>query len=267
MPSGTPRPSHSTCTIPFGNVRSAITARPDGVRTTIRKWSACRIEKSMCAALVAQLQTGEKVLSTCVCEIGLGSSFRCCVTTKAVAVASSKISTSTVGAVLFTPSRFYEEPNGERGETETDADCDHVARRGHVQQLDPAQREHAGETEPESVLGKVERVPAREPDARDRAEQEPPHRVEVDVALHEVADARDPEQGSRVEDVGADDPRDRQRVDHHHHEPEERPAADGRQPDDVAENGAEDHCAHLVLSLHHEAGLAGLHAALDERLQ
>ena len=50
---------------------------------------------------------------------------------------------------------------------------------------------------------------ARDPDAGDRAEQQPRRRVQVDVALHEVADAADPEQRGGVEDVGADDLRDR----------------------------------------------------------
>src|SRR5512133_4193142 len=95
---------------------------------------------SIFAECVAHSHTGEKTLSTCVCEIGLGSSFNRCVTAKAVAVASSKSSTSTVGAVLFTASRLYEQPNGERSETEPDRD--HVTRLRHVQQLDPAQRAH-----------------------------------------------------------------------------------------------------------------------------
>src|SRR3954451_22043534 len=67
----------------------------------------------MWAALVAQLQTGEKVLSTCVCEIGLGSSFRCCVTTNAVAVAVSKTSARIVGAFRFTAARLYAEHPGQ----------------------------------------------------------------------------------------------------------------------------------------------------------
>src|SRR3954470_20260329 len=148
MPSGTPWPFHSTCTSPFGKSLSAMTAGPDGVRTTMRRWSAWRIEKSMCAARVAQRQTGEKTLSTRVCEIGLGSSFRRCVTARAVAVATSKSSTSTVGAFRFTGSRFYEHPNGERRETEPESDRDHISRLRDVEQLDPAQRQHSGEPEP-----------------------------------------------------------------------------------------------------------------------
>ena len=92
--------------MPFGNSRSASTAGPDGVRTQIRRWSARRIEKSMCAVAVAQLQTGEKTLSTCVCEIGLGSSFKCWVTTNAVAVAVRSTSTRIVGAFRITVPRL-----------------------------------------------------------------------------------------------------------------------------------------------------------------
>src|ERR687888_1150555 len=98
----------------------------------------------MCATFVAQLQTGERTLSTCVCEIGLGSSFNRCVTAKAVAVAVSKTSTKTVGALRLTAAEFYGEPNGEGRESEPQTDGDDVARLRNVEQLDTAQREDAG---------------------------------------------------------------------------------------------------------------------------
>ncbi len=72
----------------------------------MRRWSGCRMEKSMCATFVTQSHAGEKTLSTCVCEIGLGSSFNRCVTANAVAVAVSKSSTRIVGAFRFTAPRL-----------------------------------------------------------------------------------------------------------------------------------------------------------------
>src|SRR5205085_3357021 len=57
-----------------------------------------------------------------------------------------------------------------------------------------------------------------------------------------------------------------QRIDEHHHEPEERPATDRREPDHEAEDGADDHRHDLVAPRQDERTIARLHAALDERL-
>ena len=72
--------------------------------------------------------------------------------------------------------------------------------------------------------------------------------MEVDIALHEMAEAGDPEQCGCVEDVRPDDPRDREGIDHHHDETEEGAAADGRESDDEAEDGADHDGADLVLA-------------------
>src|SRR5690348_1381555 len=216
----------------------------------------------MFATAEGQRQTGEKTWSMRVWETGLGSSFRRWVTAKAVAVAASRMSARIVGAFRIGP-RLYaahsgRQPDDERSQTDPDADGDHVGRLRHVEQLDAAEREHAGEPEPERVLRDLERVAAGDPDAGDRAEQEPRHRMQVDVALDEMADAGDPEQGSGVEDVRADDLRHGERVDHHHHETEEGSAADGGQADDEPEDRADQHGPDLVLPSQHERRVARL---------
>jgi hypothetical protein len=71
------------------------------------------------------------------------------------------------------------------------------------------------------------------------SEQQPGHSVQVDVAGDEVPAPATQSNARRVEDVGADDLRDRQRVDEHHHEPEEGAAAHRREADDEAEDGAD----------------------------
>ena len=137
---------------------------------------------------------------------------------------------------------------------------------GDVQQLDPAQHQHRGEPEPQHAVGHVRRELAREQHAGDRAGQQPHHRPQVDVAGDEVAEAGDPEQRRRVEDVGADDLRQREREDEHHHEPEEGAAADRGQADDEAAGRAEREGDQLVAALEDERRVVGLDAALDERL-
>ena len=91
--------------------------------------------------------------------------------------------------------------------------------------------------------------------------------MKIDVALDEMPEARDPEQRCGVEDVRADDLRDRQRVDHHHHEPEERAATHRGQADDETERGADQNGEDLVPAPQDERRVIGLHAALDERLR
>ena len=62
-----------------------------------------------------------------------------------------------VGAFRLIGARLYaahtdHQPDHERSQPDAEADSDHVARRRHVQQLDPAEREHTGETESQRVL-------------------------------------------------------------------------------------------------------------------
>src|SRR5580765_5618196 len=276
MPSGTrfpfaSRPFHRTRTFPRGNKPRATVTSLAPTRTAIVSRSARRSEKSIFAAAESQRQTGEKTLSMRVWEMGLGSSLRRCVTAKAVAVATSSSRARIVGAFLFIGARLYaahtgSQPDDESNQPDAEPDGDHVAGGRHVQELHAAECEHAGKTEPQRVLRDVQREPARDPDSRNRADQEPRHRVEVDIALHEVAEAGDPEQCGCVEDVRPDDPRDSEGIDHHHHETEEGATADGGEPDDEAEHGADQHRADLVLALQDESRLARLHTSLDEGL-
>src|SRR5437879_1202686 len=122
----------------------------------MRRWSALRSENSMFAAFVAQRHTGENTSDTRVWEIGLGSSFRRCVTANAVAVATMSRSARIVGALRFIGARLYAahaggQPNDERCQSKTQADGDHVARGRHVQKLDAAERQYAGEAESERI--------------------------------------------------------------------------------------------------------------------
>ena len=90
--------------------------------------------------------------------------------------------------------------------------------------------------------------------------------MKVDVADDEMAGAGDPEERGGVEDVRADDPRHRERVDEHHHQPEVRAAADRGDPDDEAEDGAGAERDQLVAAAHDERRLARLNPSLHERL-
>src|SRR5438874_6997657 len=135
------RPFQRACTTPLPNSPFATVSSRPSSRIAIRRWSARRSENWIVAACDSHSQTGEKTLATRVCEIGLGSSFKRCVTAKAVAVAASKTSARTVGALRLTAARLYAEPNEERGEAQPDPDRDDIARAGPVEQLDPAQRE------------------------------------------------------------------------------------------------------------------------------
>src|SRR6478672_12195153 len=107
----------------------------------------------MVAARDGQRHTGEKVSETRVCEIGLGSSFRRWVTANAVAVATMRTSARIVGALRLIGARLYAahtrpQPDYERSQPNTEPDRDHIARRWNVQELDPAEQEHAREAEP-----------------------------------------------------------------------------------------------------------------------
>src|SRR5437763_5501618 len=152
MPSGTTmplasRPFQRAWTRPRRNSPSEIVTWRVPSRIAIRRWSARRSENWIVAACDSHSQTGEKTLATRVCEIGLGSSFKRCVTAKAVAVAASKTSARTVGALRLTAARLYAEPNEERGEAQPDPDRDDIARLRHVEQLDSAQRENTRQAE------------------------------------------------------------------------------------------------------------------------
>src|SRR5438034_4436435 len=155
----------------------------------------------------------------------------------------------------------------EAAQHEDNADAQDPLRLRHLEQLEAAEGEHAGEAEPEHVVGNAYGELARDQDSRDGADQQPRHRVQVDVAANQVTEACYPQQRGGVEDVRADDLRNRQREDEHHHEPEERAAADGRQTDDEAEHGAHGRGDRLVAGLKEEWRVARLDAALDERLR
>src|SRR2546423_3266651 len=132
MPSGTTmplasRPFQRAWTRPRRNSPSEIVTWRVPSRIAMRRWSARRSENWIDAACDSHSQTGEKTLATRVCEIGLGSSFKRCVTAKAVAVAVSKSSARTVGALRLTGTRLYDEPNREPGEGHTEPDGDHLA--------------------------------------------------------------------------------------------------------------------------------------------
>jgi len=72
------------------------------------------------------------------------------------------------------------------------------------------------------ALRNPDRHLASQEHAGNRADEEPPHRVRVDVAVQEMAHPGDPEKRGRVEDVRADDLLGRQREQEQHREPEER---------------------------------------------
>src|SRR5205823_5693105 len=84
-------------------------------------------------------------------------------------------------------------------------------------------------------------------------------------AREEVAEAGDPEQRGRVEDVRADDLRDRQREHEHHHEPEERAAPDRSQAHDEPADCAERERDYAIAPLEQERRVIGLDAALEDR--
>ena len=99
----------------------------------------------MFATAESQRQTGEKTLSMRVCEIGLGSSLRRCVTAKAVAVTTSSSRARIVGAFLFIGARLYaahtgSQPDDESDQPDAEPDRDHVPGGRHVQELHAAER-------------------------------------------------------------------------------------------------------------------------------
>src|SRR5436190_16468470 len=65
---------------------------------------------------------------------------------------------------------------------------DDPVRRRDLEQLQSAEREDEGEAETQRVVGDLHRELARDQNPGNRAEQQPCHRVEVDVALNEVAE-------------------------------------------------------------------------------
>ena len=74
---------------------------------------------------------------------------------------------------------------------------------------------------------------------RDRPDEQPAHRVQIDVAMDEVTRAGDPEQQRGMQEVGADHARGREREEEQEREPEERARADRREADDEAERGTD----------------------------
>src|SRR5437762_3177114 len=65
---------------------------------------------------------------------------------------------------------------------------DDPVRRRNLEQLQSAEREDEGEAETQRVVGDLHRELARDQNPGNRAEPQPCHRVEVDVALNEVAE-------------------------------------------------------------------------------
>ena len=92
--------------------------------------------------------------------------------------------------------------------------------------LTPLRKSVVARANAEDAVAGADGEVAADQDAGDRAEQEPAHGPEGDVAGDDVAEAGDPEQRGGVHDVGADDLRHRQREEEHHRQPEERAAAD-----------------------------------------
>ena len=80
------------------------------------------------------------------------------------------------------------------------------------------------------------------------------------------ASAGNPQQRGRMEDVRAHDLRGRQREDEQHHEREERPAADRRQPDDEPSGRAQREGDQVLPATEQERRVVRLDAAADEGL-
>src|SRR2546423_2804827 len=168
--------------------------------TVSARWS--RILIAACER--SQRQTGENALCTKDSWIGVGCSFNRSVSANATAVATRTASTTITAAWRRTPKivplferprrrHAVREPDGDapprkRKRAEAEAGRDHIAGVRQVEQLDPAQREHAREAEAQGILGQLDREAARKPDAGDRPEQQPRHCMQIDVALHEVAE-------------------------------------------------------------------------------
>jgi hypothetical protein len=192
-------------------------------------------------------------------------------TANAPAVAPRRATQKAVESSRATPRQFYvaaeqlaPRPGEERSHEEPEPDLEDEVRLGYSDDLDTGQDEDRAEGDAERALGHLDRHLCAEQHARDRPDQEPRHRVRVDVAVEEVRDARDPEQSRGVEHVGADDLRRRQWVEEQHREPEERPRADRCQADDEAAAGADQDRDHLVARRKEERSVVS--AAVHERL-
>ncbi len=81
-----------------------------------------------------------------------------------------------------------------------------VVAAGQLDELDPREHQHERERDPQRAIRHPDRELRAEQHARDRADEQPRHRVQVDVAVEQVAGAGDPEQQRGVQHVGADDP-------------------------------------------------------------
>src|SRR6266545_611721 len=164
------------------------------------------------------------------------------------------------------------EPRADTVREEADAKGDEAAEQEplgarHVHELQAAEQEDRPERDPEHEVGQLHGEAARDQHAGNRARQQPGRGVVVDVAADHVADAGHPQQCGGVKDVGADDLRHGQRIDEHHHETEERAAADRREPDDEPEYRADHDREDLVAATQDERAVARLDAALDEGLR
>jgi hypothetical protein len=157
------------------------------------------------------------------------------------------------------------EPGSDPTKHEDDGHENRVGRE--LDQPNAAREEHRSEPDPERGFRDTNGQLAREEHAGDRAEQQPAHRVQVDVPVNEVADARDPEQRRRVENVRTHDFGRRQWEHEQHHETEERAASDRCQTDEEPAARSEGDTDHAVTVREQERRVRRLDAALDERLR
>jgi hypothetical protein len=97
--------------------------------------------------------------------------------------------------------------------------------------LEAGEEQDHGEGNADPPLGQAHHPVTAEDHAWDRAEQEPRHNADVDVAGDEMTEASDIEQRRCMEDVGADNLLRAQWKSEQHRETKERPAAHGRQAD------------------------------------
>src|SRR6266511_2970264 len=144
---------------------------------------------------------------------------------------------------------------------------DDVARFRDVQKLHATEHENPGKGKTKRFLRQAEGEQAGNPNPRNGPEEKPVHRMQVDIPLREMAQARNPQESGSVEDVRPHDLDDGQGIDHNPHKAEERAATDRRQPHDETESGADQHRPEAVLSFEQKRGVTRLHSTLDERLR
>ena len=130
-------------------------------------------------------------------------------------------------------------PDEERDHAEHEAGDDDRIRVRHSHDLDPREDQHRAEGDPQSALRHADREVRADQHTGNRSDEEPGHRIQVDIPVQQMAGAGDPQQQRGVEHVGADDPARRQREEQQHREAEERAGPDRRQSDDEPEDRAD----------------------------